>query len=766
MVELGTLRELNDFFTPLPARPGRCAYLCRLGGYSDDAAAFLDRYYEAASAGGAVIEGGLANPDEAQLSRYTAATAAAGPAFRLDAAFMERALGQWLPRLGAEPRRDLAASLFDCLTALKDSGKNDNVLKNAWVKFLCWLHDEFGPVLVRLGGDNPPKILYEGKIGRYELLLLAALARVGCDALLLRKEGNAPCLAADPADPASQWLQTYTAPGLGPFPADFGIARLRERRREREALGRLRGEDPAIAARTNTWTSGNWLEDMQKGVLLRGAEPGCFYNCFIRVNGVEDRLTYAGDLYRLQRAITEGERRLVIADGAIPPPANDEIEKIRRNPCGDAEALILDLAGNLSPTGVGQEALHRLTRRVFVDLLLEEARQPGMNMGRLGNRAISLLCWFRRYQAALFSGWRMPEIACFIHMGGCGNVREALFLRFLARLPVDVLILKPTLGRQGLLRDPLLHEVTFPHEMAVKRYPREQAGPVMGTAAYQAERDLDALMYRETGLYRNQQYGKASAITLRTTWEEIAILWDQEVKYRPNFAVDGETVHIPVLCAKASGVRNGDAAAYWAGVRKLLTPDTLLMANRPALTRQGAPRTCPAEFLRNNRLQRSRIRAHKDYRYGILRDAMQDHILDKLQVLLEQEDLIRGMGRNGMEYAAVAAALNLDLAIVRMLQRFDFTRKNPKIVFVNPGETVVSPEDAMVFAFLNLVGFDLLLFVPTGYRCIEQHFGRPLFEEHQLGEYLYDLQVPEPRLTTPAENRRFWRNLFNIRGRK
>lgn len=38
----------------------------------------------------------------------------------------------------------------------------------------------------------------------------------------------------------------------------------------------------------------------------------------------------------------------------------------------------------------------------------------------------------------------MPEIGCFIHMGGCQNENEALFLRFLARLPVDVVILVRT----------------------------------------------------------------------------------------------------------------------------------------------------------------------------------------------------------------------------------------------------------------------------------------------------------------------------------
>ena len=45
--------------------------------------------------------------------------------------------------------------------------------------------------------------------------------------------------------------------------------------------------------------------------------------------------------------------------------------------------------------------------------------------------------------------------------------------------------------------------------------------------------------------------------------------------------------------------------------------------------------------------------------------------------------------------------------------------------------------------FLNLVGFDVVFFVPTGYQSIEKYFNKRLMEEHQVGEYMYDLQIPD-----------------------
>ena len=96
-----------------------------------------------------------------------------------------------------------------------------------------------------------------------------------------------------------------------------------------------------------------------------------------------------------------------------------------------------------------------------------------------------------------------------------------------------------------------------------------------------------------------------------------------------------------------------------------------------------------------------------------------------------------------MEYTIIAGALNLNKDLLRMIQRFDFTKKNPKLILVNTTEEVLSLEESILLAYLNLVGFDLLFFVPTGYQCIERHFQNPFANEQQFGEYLYDLAPPD-----------------------
>ena len=78
---------------------------------------------------------------------------------------------------------------------------------------------------------------------------------------------------------------------------------------------------------------------------------------------------------------------------------------------------------------------------------------------------------------------------------------------------------------------------------------------------------------------------------------------------------------------------------------------------------------------------------------------------------------------------------------------------------------MLSLEDTIQAAFLNLVGFDILFFVPTGYQCIEQHLNRNLIEEHQIGEYVYDLQIPDfDAVPAQVNTRHSWRDIFK-RGR-
>ncbi len=733
-----TADSFDDFFTSLTQRKNKNVYFYRINDYAETVNNLLTKFYNLAEKNGVIIEGSIPSPDQKNLSYYKDMM---GDDFKPAIAFMDSGLKKWIPRMNDVQRHDIAMSLLSTFQDMLKAGKNENIIKNTYIKFLCWLYYKFDRILDKLGNNDIPKIIYEGSISNHELLFLSILSNAGCDILLIQYNGDENYLKLDPESKLSTPLLIS---GGKPFPPDFSLKKLRENAAREKINTRLYGTLPDVIMCTNAWIERQrGLEIIKEPVLMRGKEEKFIYNAFIRINGAEDKYIYSDQLYRMQQDLKNAKRHLVIVNGKIPNPTPEEIDGIKRGNYASSEQLILNISQNIT-YGNNME-LQKLMRKAFIDIILEESQKADTNVNRLSSKAVYLLCWLKRYSQQLFSNWKQPEVGVFIHFGGCSNENEALFLRLLARIPVDVLILCPDLNTKCSLTDDLLYEENNTESLSIEKYPEDSGLVSMGTVASHAEQEMMNMMSSDSnGLYKNRQFAKANSISLKTMYEEIQGMWDITVNYRQFFRIENNTVDIPVVFAKISGVKDGKIKAYWDSIRALNTDDTLMITSIPYI----APGTSnpfkglAAEFYRNGRLQKEKIKNHKDFPYAILRDEMQNHILDKIEMFINNR-LVKGIGENGTEYTVIGWCLNLPKEIVRMIQSFDFTKKNPKIIFVNTTDRTLSLEDSIIVAFLNLIGFDILFFVPTGYQCIEKYFTEKLMEEHQIGDYQYDLEVPD-----------------------
>lgn len=757
MLEQKEIQSLDDFFIELNRRQNKGVYFYRINGYSEKIHDFILKYYDAARCSGVVIEGKIPNPDEKNLAYYEEIM---GMNFQMSKEFILGSLKKWLPRMNDFQRETVALSIYSTLDNLRKAGKNENILKNAYIKFMCWLYYRFERIVNQLGENNIPKILYEGNIGNYELMIISILSKAGCDVVLLQYGGDQEYIKVDKTSAMSK---NYVGENLQLFPQGYSLKKIREEIQEKVNNERLYGTKPSIINCTNAWIKGNGLDDIRTAITTRGMNQTVFYNAFYRINGVWDKLMYANDLYQFQLELKNSQRKVVVVNETIQKPTPDEVSRIRHGNYGNIHQMIMDLSDNIKYSA--NIELQRIMVKAFVDIILEESKRPDENINKLTSKAVYLLCWLKRYQSQLFSNWKYPEVSCFIFMGACQNDSEALFIRFLARIPIDVLLLSPNLDKKCVVEDSLLYEIHYDETMVLSKFPEDNAQVSIGTAAYHAERELDALMYQDSGLYRNQQYSKANSVNLQTMYEEIAILWNQELKYRPSFSTVDDMVNIPVIFAKVSGVKDGVLSQYWDSIKELITEDVFYVKNAPYIQpgTSNPMKTCAIEFFKNGRLQRSKIKNHSMYKYGFLREEVQDYILDKLQLLIDQKT-VKGTFENGTEYTIIATVLNLNKEIVRLIQKFDFTKKNPKMIYVNTTEEMISLEDTIIVLFLNLIGFDIVFFVPTGYQSIEKHFNNVIMEEHQIGEYMYDIQVPNlDRLSSNKTHRR-WRDIFFKRG--
>lgn len=747
MLKRVEIDSLNDYFTELNSRKNKGVYFYRITTYSEEIKDFVVKYYERARKNGVIIEGKIQNPTEQNLSYYNEIM---GDSFQLSVGFFMTSLKKWLPRMDNYQTEVVAIAIYDTLEILRKSGKNENMLKNAYIKFMCWMYFKFERIISQLGDNNIPKILYEGNIGRYELLLISILSNAGCDVVLLQYAGD---------NKQREFFEDYKEANSQKFPEDFSLKKVREIIEENINRERLYGISPSIKRCTNAWIEGKNFEDIKKDVVERGTDKSFFYNYFCRVKGAEDRMQYASELYKLQLDLKNANRNPIIINGEIPIPTVDEISKVKRHKYNKVEDMLMDLSVNLRYTA--NIELERLMKTAFIDTLLEYKG----SINRVTNKAVYLICWLNRYKTKLFSNWNPLQIGCFILFGGCKDEDEALFLKFLSRLPVDILILCPNPDEECCLEDNYLYEINFPEVVSLKEFPEGEDVVKMGTVAYHAEKELDEILYKDSGLFRNNQYSKVNIINLQTMYEEIEILWDEELKYRPNFLIKEDKVSIPVIFAKVSGVKNGDLIAYWDSIRKLMVEDTILIENVPYIDRytQNPMQRFAVDFYKNGKLQKSKIKNHPQFPYGILRDEMQDLIIDKLETIIEQK-LIKGIGENGTEYTVISVALNIPRDILRLIQKFDFTKKNPKLIYINTDEKIISLEDTILITLLNLIGFDIVFFVPTGYQSIEKYFNKNLIVEHQIGEYRYDLKIPDFK-NNLLINSLNWRDKIFKRGR-
>ena len=216
MLEHKKIQNLSDFFTELGKRREKGVYFYRINGYSEEIGKFLYDYYDAARKCGVIIEGKIPNPTEGNLAYYYEMM---GNDFQLGMGFIMCSLKKWLPRMNRSQNENVAASIYDSLEELRRSGKTENMLRNAYIKFMCWLYYKFEQIVNQLGQERLPKILYVGSVSNYELLLLGVLSNAGCDVVLVQPSGDESYLKLDPQ---SQKSDRYEGENFGEIPADFG----------------------------------------------------------------------------------------------------------------------------------------------------------------------------------------------------------------------------------------------------------------------------------------------------------------------------------------------------------------------------------------------------------------------------------------------------------------------------------------------------------------------------------------------------------------
>lgn len=741
MFDLLTLKNSQDYFKVMNSREKKGVFFCRYIGYDEEKIIFYRQYQVATQKKGIYIKQTIQNPTENEVHYFFQTIG--GDSFSLEPAYIAQAVEKWFKNVKQAQKQSFCSALLFVLEGLLKQGSNLNILKNAFVKYMCWSRYKFEGILNSLGENEVPKLLYEGDISKSELYMLSILSRAGCDVLYLHFLNEDSYFKIDTA---SKLSQPVYGKKRGIPPTHFTAIDLKSLEQAKEMKKQQEAVKDALIL--NTWVHNSIFEEVFKNNSQRGALAGSkLYTLFGRYIGIDTIDEYKNRLFQLKKDLEQSHRPFVMIEGKMGNPSIEEVQKLPKIIYSDKKSLIDTSTASIH---IAQDTiLNAMVQKAFYDAMEAETQS---SLSQLYNYGVKLLCWLNRYGTVLFHQFEQGVLPVFLYYGVC-SVSEAEFLVLLSNMPVDVIYICPDKTCEEIFcklgkRDKAIVEV-LPATQAVFPFPQKEIKVRVATAAYTAQRELDTMLYSGTGLFRHRQFVRSTPVTLKTTYEEIELLWKEHAKYRPNFEAENGRVIVPTIFAKICGIKDGNIAAYYKTIENLLTEKTILIKKIPYITNETINSIKPHvhKFIANQEILPDIIKKHKEYQYDYLSEDIQDYILEKMQQMIDlnwiKADTL------GVEFVILSTILNLDKPTLQLIQQFDFTAEIPKVVIIDTDEAMFSLEDCIYLLFLNLVGFDIAIFTPTGYRNIEKYVSRQAYEEYQIGSYFYNLHLPQFRLQAP-----------------
>ena len=285
------------------------------------------------------------------------------------------------------------------------------------------------------------------------------------------------------------------------------------------------------------------------------------------------------------------------------------------------------------------------------------------------------------------------------------------------------------------------------------------------TLAAQAEHRANTSLFNgdTLGMYKPGQFRTCNTINFSTTYDEIKLWWNKEMYLRPNFKSHGDCATIPTIFKVIKGVNDKN---YLEEIQQYACGKTILCLdasdidalcstnNRVHILRatdiNGTKFEDQKPFYENNKLNKVRIKNDINYTYSFLDMNKQDLILDKIEDILNHKYIEKTVFNNNQVYidTILNLLLNLDKKVLQYIQWFEFYTYNPNLVLMLNTEKALTKEQFILLLFLKLVGFDILIFVPTCYSSIERFVGPEfIYDTHKIGEANYNVIVNEMYVT-------------------
>lgn len=412
---------------------------------------------------------------------------------------------------------------------------------------------------------------------------------------------------------------------------------------------------------------------------------------FCEIKGTNCIANYAEDLFKLRRSLSD----CIVINGKIPNPTVDE--------------------GRQEVKGIVKPVLQRFLR---------EKRITGNDA-----KVLKALCC--RY----FSQVSKEKVGTLLYYGSITEKKEIQLLDFAKELPIDVIILNHAKEESYDFKgDFMVIEEEFASPLA--QFPEE----VLATGAASVEKTLDQVLYGDENFSRPNQYSDVESIILNVTKEDVTGLWSEEIKMRTGYGIENGKVIVPTLYAQITGLGNFSKRSYIDFVSDL-TQNSMCFVTE-------ALEISPIKLKGDSSLKTmSDKHFNKKFAEKVLSMTPLSILSQEKQNLLVEKanEMIKKYKFNSicdvLTFAGILFAI--PEALAQLIHVWDLTKVNPKIVMVLTGTRKLESKEEVMLQYLHAIGFDVLLFVPTGYGLVTEDLLRSGLQKIDLSNYNFSIQYSE-----------------------
>ena len=711
-----------------------------------------------------------------------------GSDYRYDKVSMSEYIRKVFGELPQNKRISLVESLNYVFETFQRQGETDSKLKNFFLCTIIALKKNLKNVL--FGDTYNGSILFVGHMSNTESIILSVLALSGVDCVVCDFTGEPSTKYeqfffvkdGDRKDIDLSYLDNnyQNLSGLGEVcETSKGVinsntvyissnTNLNNKTLSLSQLKRVpKGKDlkRIIVNQTDEFKScaslSDYLKEYQNNIFGVRQKDWSVYR--LEVQGCDDISDYKMQLSSLWKVIESTQRPCLLIDGNLSNLNSDELSwynsKLKNS---DFESILNDYT-RFHNTGISYDIY------MTFESLINKKKFNSETVRK--NYEILMKGWMIKYLEVLYKQNNiLPIVIIFGEVSG----KTLDFLELLSCLPIDIIIFNPFSVVDDCYTALNYHLIKLSHcEDDIKEFPKDFQMGMSSTLAFRAERELDTLLYSDDLLFRTKQFMYVDPLVLRTTFDEIGILWDEPAKFRPNFKTLGNSVVVPNIFAKINGVTDN----FSEFLQKLMGSNTIIYENYDNLggnvPRIVQPSICVdgrdfKTFLRSvvfrDKIDYERIIKSSYYRYNIYSNEVQTLILSKVKKLLEMQ-WCPNMTQNKI-YDILFSVYSLPINILQQIQQYDFTGYIPKIVYFISDTNMLTFEDSAAIMFCKLMGFDILFVVPTGYNVIENNIDQSLFNILNVGPYKFDLHSMDNFISNfevKTEKKGFFNRFFSGR---